>query len=802
MSDENGKQGKNTDKNDQFPIVGIGASAGGLDAFERFFTNMPSDNNMAFVIVQHLDPTHDSILGELLARYTGMQVFQVKDGVKVQPNCVYVIPPNSNIALFNGVLHLVEPSEPRGFRLPVDYLFRSMAEDQGERAIGIVLSGTGSDGMMGIKAIKGAGGMAMAQDPDTAKYAGMPLSAVSNETIDFVLAPEDMPKQLIAYIKHPVTNIQNMPNSSNKFTTALQKIFILLRTQTGHDFSLYKPNTINRRISRRMAVNQFQDLEDYTEYLQRNPVEIETLFRDLLIGVTNFFRDTEAYEIIENQVIPEIFETTNSDQMIRVWVSACSTGEEAYSLAILFQEYMARTGEKRDIQIFATDIDSRAISQARQGIYPDNIVADVDKKRLDHFFTKFSSEHGGYQISKSIRDMVIFAEQNIIKDPPFSRLDLISCRNLLIYLQPELQKRIIPLFHYALKPGGYLFLGTSETLGEFSNLLQTIDRKLKIFRRSKDDFSHNQSYRLPDLPLHSTIGSTTRKVESRPQDVVEQMLLDEFTPIALLIRGDGEILYTHGRTGKYLELARGTPRTNILQMAREGLRMPLTTAVHKVLSQRKSVEFDRLLVQNNDSRQLIRLLVHPVPDAESDNILLILIEELQNPDKDNIEEKSDSGADRRDKRLMQLDQELQSTREYLQTTIEELEASNEELKSTNEELQSSNEELQSTNEELETAKEELQSINEELMSVNTELTQKIEELSDANNDVNNLLASVGIGVLFLDLDLNVHRYNPMAAQIVNLIETDTGRPLKHLVTNLLNDSLVEDSRSVIETLIP
>lgn len=468
-----------------FPIVGIGASAGGLAAFEAFFSGMPADADpgMAFVLVQHLAPDHKSILCDIIKRCTRMQVTEVEDGMTVKPNCTYIIPPNRDMAFLNGTLQLLEPSAPRGLRLPIDFFFRSLAQDQHERATCIVFSGTGSDGTLGVRAIKGEGGMAMAQNPESTEYDGMPRSAIATGLIDYVLPPAEMPIQLIAYVAHAFGKIPRPVSSpAPKTENAFNKIFVLLRTQTGHDFSQYKMNTITRRIERRMAVHQIDQLDGYVRHLQQTPVEVEALFRDLLIGVTSFFRDPEAFAALQEQALSRIFTGKPSGGLIRVWVPGCSTGEEAYSIAILLHEQMEELNQSYNVQVFATDIDSQAIEQARAGIYSASIAADVTPERLAHFFNLYP-DGGVYHIHKSIRDLMIFSEQDVIKDPPFSKLDLICCRNLLIYMSGELQKKLIPLFHYALNPGGFLFLGTSETVGEFPDLFDTLDRKSKVYQR-------------------------------------------------------------------------------------------------------------------------------------------------------------------------------------------------------------------------------------------------------------------------------------------------------------------------------
>ncbi len=807
-----------------FPIVGIGASAGGLAAFEAFFSGMPADTDpdMAFVLVQHLAPDHKSILSELIRRYTRMEVFEVEDGVEVQPNCAYIIPPNRDMAFLNGALHLLEPSAPRGQRLPIDFFFRSLAQDQGERAIGIVLSGTGSDGTLGVRAIKGEGGMVMVQNPESTEFDGMPRSAIATGLVDYQLLAADMPAQLIAYASHALGRAHqpaaiNTPKTEN----ALKKIFILLRSQTGHDCSQYTPSTIHRRIERRMAVHQIDAIDHYVNFLQQTPVEVEALFRDLLIGVTNFFRDTEAFQTLEARIIPKLFENKPAGAVIRIWSTGCSTGEEAYSLAILMQERIEALKQSYSVQVFATDIDSRAIATARTGLYPASIAADLTEERLARFFTP-ESDGSAYRIHKGIRDMLVFSEQDLIKDPPFSKLDLICCRNLMIYLGSSLQKKLIPLFHYALKPGGMLFLGTSEGIGEFDDLFNTLDRKAKIYQR-KEDFHSTQrtalSRFLPSIALDAALSRNTGRsslpVKLPLRELTEQALLQQVAPASVLVNDQGDILYLHGRTGMYLEPAPGEAGiNNILKMAREGLRLDLTTALHKAVIGNEVVRCLGLRVKTNGHYTLTNLTIRPVPHG-ADNITdaalyLVILEDTPGvSDHSPVEPTLAVGGEiELDKltaaaRISALEEELRAKEEYLQTTHEELETSNEELKSSNEEMQSVNEELQSTNEELETSKEELQSVNEELTTVNSELQTKVMDLSRANNDMNNLLAGTGIGTVFVDHELRILRFTPAAKVIINLIKSDLGRPVDHITSNLVGyDSLVADTQSVLNTLIP
>ncbi len=807
-----------------FPIVGIGASAGGLAAFEAFFSGMPADTDpgMAFVLVQHLDPDHKSILTELIRRCTRMEVFEVEDGMVVRPNCAYIIPPNFDMAFMNGSLQLLEPSSPRGQRQAIDYFFRSLAQDQHEHAICIVLSGTGSDGTQGVRTVKGEGGMVMVQSIESSEYDGMPRSAIDTGMADFVLPPAEMPAQLIAYAAHAYGKLAlRTPAVLPQTENALKKVYTLLRAQTSHDFSLYKPSTINRRIERRMAVQHVDTIETYVKYLQQTPAEVEALFRDLLIGVTSFFRDLEAFQILEQKIIPELFAGKPADGTIRVWSTGCSTGEEAYSLAILITEHMEALKQNYTVQLFATDIDSRAITTARSGLYPASIAADITPERLTRFFTVLPNG-GGYRVHKKIRDMLVFSEQNVIKDPPFSKLDLISCRNLLIYMGSELQKKLIPLFRYALKPGGYLFLGTSETVGDYTDQFIAVDRKSKIYQRKEDTpGKHRAAHGLfhppltdMDAKLPHTVGKPAPPLKLPLRELTEQALLQQLIQAAALVNGHGDILYLHGRTGMYLELAPGeTGINNILQMAREGLKWDLASALNEGVASKETVIRNGLRVKTNGDFTLVNLIIRPVLSgstaAQDVPLYLVILEQAQTAqpsamahDDTTPDGETPLGLDV-DGRIDALKQELRAKEEYLQTTNEELETSNEELKSSNEEMQSVNEELQSTNEELETSKEELQSVNEELATVNSELQTKVLDLSRANNDMNNLLAGTGIGTVFVDHKLHILRFTPAITQIINLIASDVGRPVGHIVSNLVGyDQLVADTQTVLDTLIP
>ncbi len=840
MTGINGKKIKKTQtehksKQDiQFPIVGIGASAGGLAAFEAFFSGMPPDKEpgMAFVLVQHLSPDHNSILTDLVQKYTRMQVFEVKDGMEVKPNCTYIIPPNRDMTFLNGKLQLSEISEHQGQRLPIDLFFRSLAEEQHERAICIVLTGTGSDGTLGLRAIKGEGGMAMVQNPASSEYDGMPRSALGTGLVDYELPPAEMPAQLMTYASQAFwdNSAPGLPEAEEpapEEENVLKKIFELLRSQTGNDFSQYKPNTINRRIERRMAVHQIEDIEKYVKFLQKTPTEVEDLFRDLLIGVTSFFRNPGAFEVIKTQCLPKLLEDEHSKTPLRIWIAGCSTGEEAYSLAILVTEHLEKHKKDDRVQIFATDIDKKALDTARTGIYPASIAADLSAERLSKYFTadpdKINGTPATYRINKSIRDMMIFSEHNVVKDPPFSKMDLISCRNLLIYMNSELQGKAISLFHYALKTGGYLFLGSSESVGEYSDLLKNVDRKAKIYQ-SKDSFQNKHWTTASQLLLPKAsddkamklplVEKTKTQEKQSLQKMAEQELLQHIPLSGILVNEKGDILYLHGRSGRFLEPAPGEFDRNVIKMAREGLKRPLTTALHKAASNNKIDIVQGLKVKTNDDHGLVDLTVRPITMSENfndENVLYLIVledstvkeEKELNIARSIVEIENKTALSDSDGRIAALLKELQTKEEYLQATNEKLETTNEELKASNEEMLTVNEELQSTNEELETSKEELQSVNEELTTVNTELQTKVQDLSRANNDMNNLLAGTGIATVFVDHQLNIMRFTPTATRIINLIASDVGRPVGHIVSNLRGyDSLVEDTKEMLDTLVP
>ncbi len=784
--------------NNSFYVVGIGASAGGLEALERFFINMTENSGMAFIVVSHLDPTHISIMPELIQKSTKMKLFQAEDGMVVKPNHVYVAPANRDIGILHGTIQLIEPLEAHGFRLPIDFFFKSLSADLGEKAICIILSGMASDGTSGLKTAKSNLGMVMVQDPKSAKFDGMPNSAIKTGLADYILLPEDMPDQLIRYISQKIKGVLlTKANSDGKFPDSFQKILILIRTHTGHDFSNYKQNTIYRRVERRMSIAQLDSIQSYIRLLQENPAEIENLFKEILIGVTNFFRDPESFEKLK-KLLSELVIRKPENSKIRIWIPGCSTGEEAYSVAIILRECMNKAKKNFNVQIFATDIDSEAIEKARIGSYS-GIEPDVSKERLKLFFSK---DKGLYKIRKEVRDLIVFAPQSIVKDPPFTKLDLIVCRNLLIYFNAELQKKVIPIFHYSLLPNGILFLGSSETIGGFVDLFSMIEKKWKFYKKKDSIYSAQPFIEFPLAHSIKNIYETPMKLNEVKNitQVAEKIILKSYSPNCVIITGSGDILYIHGRTGKYLELTDGEAKMNIYEMAREGLKKELPAMIRKVLSTKRSLTLEGIKVKPNGSTVLINLTVKPVKEpAEMRGSLLLIFEDLE-PQKKVTGSKKNHFDKKSEKIIKDLEHELKNTKEDLRSTIEELETSNEELKSTNEEMQSTNEEMQSSNEELETSKEELQSLNEELITVNTEVQNKNDELSIINNDMKNLLDSIDIPTIFLDNNLLIKRFTHHITKILNLISSDIGRPVNHIATNLKYEKFIEDAKEVLRSL--
>jgi two-component system CheB/CheR fusion protein len=786
-----------------FPIVGIGASAGGLEALEQFLRQVPPGCGIAFVIVQHLDPTHKGIMPELLQRITRMEVFQVKDRMRVKPDCVYVIPPNTDMSILHGVLHLFEPTAARGLRLPIDFFLRSLAEDRQEGSIGVILSGMGSDGTMGLRAIKEKAGLALVQEPASAKFDSMPRSAIEAGLADVVAPAEALPGKIIDVLRHTLVITKSELQIEDKDQSALDKVFILLRTKTGHDFSLYKKNTVYRRVERRMIIHQINRIASYVRYLQENPQELELLFKELLIGVTSFFRDPEAWERLQEEAIAPLLANRPDGGCLRAWSAGCSTGEEAYSLAIAFKEALGqlKPTENFTLQIFATDLDKDAIDKARQGVYPVNISADVSPERLQRFFTK---EDSGYRICKEIREMVTFATQNVIMHPPFTKLDILICRNLLIYLTPELQKKLLPLFHYCLNPGGFLFLGSSEAVSTFTDLFATVSIKSRLFRRREsilpaEPLAFPTSFvpALPGVPKELPM----LKPAANLQSLADQLLLQHFSPPAVLTNNKGDIIYISGRTGKYLEPAAGKANWNIFAMAREGLRFELGSAFQKALRQKAAITTKDLKVGTGVGTQTVAITVQAIEEPEAlRGMVMIIFTDVASPPLEKKLSGRSKAAPSGTSDGLKVGHELQEVREALQATREEMQSSQEELTSTNEELQSTNEELQSTNEELTTSREEMQSLNEELQTVNAEQQSKMDELSRVNDDMRNLLNSTEIVTVFLDNKLNVRRFTTGADKLFKLIPGDVGRPLSDIASNLIYPDMPEEAREVLRTL--
>jgi two-component system, chemotaxis family, CheB/CheR fusion protein len=797
-----------------FPIVGIGASAGGFEAISRLLRNLPTDTGLAFVLIQHLDPTHKSILAELLAKVTQMPVQQVKHGMPLKPNQVFVVPPNVSMIVENSLLKLIPRQETRGLHMPIDHFFRSLAQNHEGRAIGVILSGTGSDGTFGLEEIKEKGGVTFAQDERTAKFSGMPHSAIQTGSVDFVLSVEGIARELLRIARHSYFTAAprpiETPAPAPEAADPLDQIFKMLRGGLGTDFRYYKNSTVLRRITRRMTLRKLDRLEDYAAYLKKNPDELQALYQDLLIKVTSFFRDPATFEALKRTVIPRILERRPPGKPIRVWVPGCATGEEVYSIAICLLESLGDRAAETSIRIFGTDVNEAVLQKARPGLYIENIALDVSPERLRRFFSK-ADRH--FRINKSIREMCTFAKHDLGKDAPFSNVDLISCRNVLIYFEPALQKRVIPLFHYALNPGGFLTLGTSETIGGFSDLFTLIDKKNKICVKiprttpTTVDFTSRER-RENDV--------RTRGVEPikepfwKEADVykeADRVLLNSYAPAGVLINEQMEVLQFRGDTGRYLLPAPGKASFNLLGMAREGLLVEIKSAVDQAKKQGVPVLRSGLWLRHEDKSLRVALKVIPLKLALSTPHFMVLFEPSPVPP---VEKKGPGGTvrgraadSRRFSQLTQehahLKQELEATKQHRQSIIENHEATNEELKSANEEVLSGNEELQSTNEELETAKEELQSTNEELSTANEELQRRNFDLDLANNDLNNLFNSARLPIVMLGIDLRVRRFTPVAEQALKLAPADIGRPIGHLKLNIQVPDLEPLLLSVIAT---
>lgn len=781
----------------EFPVIGIGASAGGLEALEQFFSNMPVDTEMAFVIIQHLDPNHVGIMPELLQRITKMKVVQVKDNLKVQPNQVFVIPPNKSMSILNGTLHLFEPTEMRGLRLPIDIFLRSLADDQQEKSIGIILSGMGSDGSLGLKAIKEKNGIVLVQDPETSKFNGMPRSAMDSVSVDIVAPANELPARLISILRrNPAVSEKLVIGDKDK--PNLEKIIILLRSHTGHDFSHYKKNTLYRRIERRMNIHQLDKINNYLRFLQENPGELEILFRELLIGVTSFFRDEPLWEKLKEQILPDLLNELPNGYALRVWIPGCSTGEEAYSFAIVFKEVVEKLKYKNlSLQIFATDIDTDAIEIARKGVFKSNIVADVSAERLSRFFI---TRESGYTVKTFIREMVVFAPHNVIRDPPFSKLNFIMCRNLLIYLESELQKKLMNLFYFSLNKDGIMILGTSENVNSDDVLFIPVDARLKIYKRTINPLEIERMV-FPSSLSHSAKPDSDIVPASfnNIQVLADQLLLQNFTPASVLINQDGDILYISGKTGKYLEPAAGKANMNIYAMARENLRNELLSGIRKAKLSFNTVVINNVRVGTNVDSFYVNITIRATekPTELKGTIIVVFTEsDAVPPVKKSI--KSRKRLSSKNEEI--LEAELQKTLKELQRTREVMQTSQEELKSANEELQSTNEELQSTNEELTTSREEMQSLNEELQTVNLELQSKVTEFMESNNDMKNLLNSTDIATLFLDKELNIRRFTDQVTKLIRLRQSDIGRPFVEMATDLKYPEIAEHAREVLQTL--
>ncbi len=788
-------------KDEGFPIVGIGASAGGLEAFTKFLENLPADTGMAFVLVQHLDPKRQSMLREILGRSTAMRVLEVRHGMPVQPDTVYVIPANAEIALAEGSFRVDPRPSEVGRDLSIDHFFRSLAEQYESRAIGIVLSGTMSDGALGLVAIKAEGGLTFAQQEDTARFHDMPHAAIAAGAVDFVFPPEKIAQELARMSRHPYVRpvVATDPEQPPVDAAGYKKILALIRAATGVDFTHYRQTTIQRRVSRRMALKKIEGVPGYLDALRADPGEVRALYDDILITVTAFFRDAEVFQSLKGLVFPSILKDRPANMPVRIWVPGCSTGEEVYSIAIVLFEALQIADVNPPIQIFATDVSENAIDKARAGVYLQNAMADVSEERQKRFFTRVDA---GWQVSKRIRDACVFARQNITLDPPFSNLDLLSCRNLLIYLEPVLQKRVLPLFHYALRADGFLMLGNAETISGFGDLFAPVDRNQRIFVKRPGSARPVLGFgRYPVSSSSSESSAPVPAAEATPLDLqkeADRMVIGRYGPAGVLVTDSYEIVQFRGRTGPYLEAPAGVASFNVLQMAREGLLVALRAALQKAKKTRKAVRVERVRLRRDGQLREVHVEVVPMGDAVAGiHHYLILFEE-----HDRNRAESAASTLRRPSRgresrqtIVNLEQELATTKEYLQAIIEEQEASNEEIKSANEEIMSSNEELQSTNEELETAKEELQSTNEELTTVNDELQNRNTEMAQVNDDLLNLLVGTSLAIVMLDLEGRLRRFTPQAEKLLNLTPSDVGRRIREIRPNLSMsnvDSLLAD----------
>lgn len=794
---------ENTESAARLPqaVVGMVASAGGLEAFKQFFQAMPADSGVAFVLIPHLDPKHESLMAPLLAKQTAMPVAEARDGQRIEADHVYVIPPNHYLTLHQGIIQLSAPPERGAGQTAIDPFLRSLAADQQERAICIILSGTGTHGSLGLKAVKAEGGMAMVQEPSSAEYNRMPLSAIDTGLADYVLPPGQMPEELLKFVRHFVAGAATHPEAT-AVQDDLSQVLALLRARTKFDFRAYRKRMLLRRVLRRMGLNHLDRLADYLALLRERPDELAQLGKDLLISVTSFFRDPEMFQLLETQVLPELLDGRDTNTPVRVWVPGCATGEEAYSIAMLLIERIAATGKSCPIQIFATDVDEAALEVARRGIYPEALVADLPRQQLERFFTRADAHH--WQVSKPLRETVLFAPQNILADAPFSKLDLVSCRNLLIYLEPEVQQKLLQLFHFALNEGGYLILGPSESIGRQTELFRSVSKKWRVFLRANavpptragfpvqaGKRTDEQHLALSPVPVpHKNLTDLTRKI-----------LLEEYAPAAVVINRRYEVLHYSGPTQLYLQQPGGPPSHDLLTLALAALRPRIRAAAVKAINEETRVDIGGIRIKRAGQAVLVRLSVQPLPGKLADERLLLVIFQDE-PEVPQVADTGDERARTDEQLVRQLEYELKTTREELQSTIEELESSNEELKASNEEVMSMNEELQSTNEELETSKEELQSLNEELSTVNSQLRDKVDELENSNDDMTNLLASVDNATLFLGVDRTIQRFTPSATRLFNLIATDVGRPIDHITARFEDPELSRDIDRVLQDLAP
>ncbi|MCB1820851.1 MAG: PAS domain-containing protein, partial [Candidatus Competibacteraceae bacterium] len=790
MQDHNRSQ-PDADGSNLIYYVGVGASAGGLEALESFFSQMPAESGMAFIVIQHLSPDYKSMMVELLSKRTAMPVRRAEEGMLVEANSVYLIPPKKNLSIFHGKLLLSESDRSRGLNLPIDVFLRSLADDQADKAIGIILSGTGSDGVRGIRAIKEAGGMVMVQSEESARFDGMPRAAISTGLADFILPPDEMSAKLLSFVRHPYAAKVDRPQTLLSDEDRLTRIFALLRERTRVDFTFYKPSTVVRRIERRMTVNQIHDLRDYVKFMESYSSEVTTLYRELLIGVTSFFRDREVFEELEENHLPALFERT-AGREVRFWIAGCSTGEEAYSLAMLSREVMEQMGKRVDIKIFATDIDRDAILRASNSLYPESIAADLSSKLLTKYFHR-REDH--YQIDRSIREMVVFAQHNLIKDPPFTNIELVSCRNLLIYLQPVLQRKALELMNFSLNPQGILLLGSSETTGEVADLYETLHQKHKIYasKGKRRPVNGPEFLSVPEVrswqnrPRFSNSPWPRGQDEERMLDRFLQALAGDYVPLAVVVNEQLEALHILGNPEGYFRLPSGKLINDITKIAVRDLAIPLATGLQKVFKTGEELKYTSIRLKWNNEPKTVQIRIRPLPGKKGQDLLAaVFIEETAQQSKEAVADETQvyNVTEEAEQRIHDLEQELQFSRENLQATIEELETSNEELQATNEELLASNEELQSTNEEL-------QSVNEELHTVNAEYQSKIIELTELNNDLDNLMASTRIGTLFLDENMTVRRFTPEIRRIFKILDSDLGRPVNHLMYDLVKLDLFE-----------